>query len=63
VKVIGPDRKEIETSSPKLDPSDETVLIVPLMTSLADRKYTIEWQAVSVDGYKTNGSYGFDAMR
>ena len=62
VKVIGPDRKEIETRSPKLDPGDKTVLIVPLMTPLADGKYTVEWQAASVDGRKTKGGYG-DAMR
>ena len=63
VKVIGPDRKEIETRSPKLDPGDKTVLIVPLVMPLADGKYTVEWQVVSVDGHKTKGSYGFDATR
>jgi methionine-rich copper-binding protein CopC len=62
-KVIGPDKMEIETGSPKLDPDNKTAFIVPLTTPLADGKYTVEWLAVSVDGHKTRGSYGFDVMR
>jgi methionine-rich copper-binding protein CopC len=63
VKVTGPDNKAIETSAPKLDPSDNTVLIVPLSAPLPDGKYTVDWQAVSADGHKTMGSYGFESMR
>ncbi len=63
VKVIGPGDKAIETGPVKLDPADNTVLIVPLMTPLPDGKYTVVWQAVSVDGHKTKGNYSFESMR
>ena len=63
MKVTGPDKKAIETGQPKLDPDDNTVLIVPLMAPLPDGKYTVDWQAVSVDGHKTNGSYSFESTK
>jgi methionine-rich copper-binding protein CopC len=63
VKVTGPDKKVIETGPAKLDPSDNTVMIVPLAAPLPDGKYTVDWQAVSVDGHKTKGSYGFESMK
>jgi methionine-rich copper-binding protein CopC len=63
VKVTGPGKKAIETGPAKLDPSDNTVLIVPLKAALPDGKYTVDWQAVSIDGHKTKGSYGFDSMQ
>ena len=56
VKVTGPGKKAIETGPAKLDPSDNTLLIVPLMAPLPDGKYTVDWQAVSIDGHKTKGS-------
>ena len=63
VKVTGPDKKAVEPGPAKLDPSDNTVLIVPLSGPLPDGKYTVDWQAVSVDGHKTKGSYGFESMK
>jgi methionine-rich copper-binding protein CopC len=63
VKVTGPDKKAVETGTAKLDPGDNTVLIVPLSGPLPDGKYTVDWQAVSVDGHKTKGSYGFESMK
>jgi methionine-rich copper-binding protein CopC len=63
VKVTGPGKKVIETGPAKLDPGDNTVLIVPLSVPLADGKYIVDWQAVSVDSHKTKGSYGFDSMK
>jgi methionine-rich copper-binding protein CopC len=63
VKVTGPNKKAIEAGPAKLDPADNTVLIVPLTAPLPDGKYAVDWQAVSVDGHKTKGSYGFESMR
>jgi methionine-rich copper-binding protein CopC len=63
VKVTGPDKKAVQTGAAKLDPSDKTVVIVPLVAPLPDGKYTVDWQAVSVDGHKTKGSYGFESMQ
>ncbi|SDR29616.1 hypothetical protein SAMN05519103_01806 [Rhizobiales bacterium GAS113] len=63
VKVTGPGKKAIETGPAKLDPSDNTLLIVPLTAPLPDGIYTVDWQAVSIDGHKTKGSYGFDSMQ
>ena len=47
---------------PKLDASDNALLIVPLAAPLSDGKYTVDWQAVGKDGHKTKGSYSFTAM-
>ena len=63
VKVTGPDKKAVETGPAKLDPSDNTVVIVPLATMLPDGKYTVDWQAGSADGHKTKGTYGFESMK
>ena len=63
VKVTGPDKKAVETGPAKLDPSDNTVVIVPLAAALPDGKYTVDWQALSADGHKTKGSYGFESMK
>jgi copper resistance protein C len=63
VKVTGPAKEAVETGPEKLDPNDNTVLIVPLTATLPDGKYTVNWQAVSVDGHKTEGSYGFESMK
>jgi methionine-rich copper-binding protein CopC len=41
VKVTGPDKKAVETGPAKLDPSDNSVLIVPLAAPLPDGKYTV----------------------
>ncbi len=63
VKVIGPGKGTIEIGALKLDPKDNTVVIVPLMSPLPDGKYTVDWQALSLDGHKTKGSYNFESMR
>jgi methionine-rich copper-binding protein CopC len=63
LKMTGPGKKVIESGTAKLDPSDNTVLIVPLSAPLPDGKYTVDWQAVPVDGHKTKGSYGFESMK
>jgi methionine-rich copper-binding protein CopC len=63
VKVTGPSKKAVETGPAQLDPSDKTLLIVPLTAPLPDGKYIIDWQAVGADGHKTTGSYSFDSMQ
>jgi methionine-rich copper-binding protein CopC len=63
VKVTGPDKKAIETGPAKLDPSDNTVLIVPFTAPLPDGNYIVDWQVVSTDGHKTKGKYGFESMQ
>jgi methionine-rich copper-binding protein CopC len=63
VKLISSNKKIISTGTPSLDPSDNTTLIVPLSGPLPDDKYTVDWQALSADGHKTKGSYGFESMK
>jgi methionine-rich copper-binding protein CopC len=63
VKVMGPDKGTIEAGALKLDPNDNTVVIVPLMSPLPNGKYTVDWQALSLDGHKTKGNYSFESMR
>jgi copper resistance protein C len=63
VRVTGPDKGTIETGALKLDPNDNTVVIVPLMSPLSKGKYTVDWQALSLDGHKTKGNYSFESMR
>jgi copper resistance protein C len=63
VKVTGPDKKAVETGPAKLDPSDNTVLIVPVTTPLPDGMYTVGWEAVSTDGHKIKGNYDFESMQ
>jgi copper resistance protein C len=59
VKVTGPDGKAVATGVPSLDPADNTSLIVPITGGLAAGKYKVDWQAVSTDSHKTQGSYSF----
>jgi methionine-rich copper-binding protein CopC len=63
VRLTGPDNAVIKTGPPKLDASDNSLLIVPLASPLSDGKYTVEWQAVAKDGHKTKGTYSFTSMR
>jgi methionine-rich copper-binding protein CopC len=63
VKLIGPDKVEMKTGTPKLDEGDKTTLIIPLVTPLVDGNYTVTWQVVSTDGHKVRGSYSFQSMK
>jgi copper resistance protein C len=56
VRLSGPQINSIETGSIRLDPGDNTLLIV---WPLPDGDYTVEWRAVLSDGHKTNGTYVF----
>jgi hypothetical protein len=63
VKLTGPGKKAVKTGPAKLDPSDNTLLIVPLAAPLPDGKYTVNWQATATDGDKTKGTYSFESMK
>jgi len=58
VKVTGPDRKEIKTENAMLMGGDKTFM-VDLPQGLPSGTYRVEWHALSKDGHKTHGSYGF----
>ena len=45
--------------APRVDPADNSVLIVKIAKPLAPGAYTIHWHAVSVDTHKTQGSFSF----
>ncbi len=62
-RLTGPQMKVIEIGAARLDPDDNSLLIVPIAAPLPDGKYTVDWQAVSSDGHKTNGAYVFDSMK
>ncbi|WP_231602466.1 copper homeostasis periplasmic binding protein CopC [Herbaspirillum chlorophenolicum] len=58
IKLIGPDKQEIKLGEAMLMDGGKT-LMVPVQGQLPAGAYTVEWHALSVDGHKTNGSYGF----
>lgn len=63
VKLTSATKAVIETGAATLAPQDDTVLIVPLASPLPAGTYTVDWQALSTDGHKTKGSYGFESMK
>jgi methionine-rich copper-binding protein CopC len=63
VKLIGPGKKTVATGPARLDPSDNTLLIVPVAAPLPDGTYTVDWQVVATDGHKTKGTYSFESMK
>ena len=63
VRVTGPDKKPVATGTPSLDQNDKATVVVPLAEPLPDGDYTVDWQALSADGHKTKGSYGFQSMK
>jgi methionine-rich copper-binding protein CopC len=52
-------RHPIRTGQPVLAAGDDKEMIVPLPAALPVGKYTVMWHAVSADGHRTEGSYGF----
>ncbi|MFT2798868.1 CopC domain-containing protein YobA [Serratia sp. N21D137] len=59
VKVTGPDNAVVKTGKLDLDPSNNTLVNVPIEAELAAGKYQVSWHVVSVDGHKTKGQYSF----
>jgi methionine-rich copper-binding protein CopC len=45
--------------APRVDPSDNKVLIVKIVKPLAAGSYTVKWHAVSVDTHHTQGDFSF----
>jgi copper resistance protein C len=59
VVVIGPDRKTVPLGKASLAPNNDKILSVPLPGALGAGAYTVDWHALSTDGHKTHGAYGF----
>lgn len=59
IKVTNTDGKEITVGKLSLDPVNNTKLLLPLESDLAEGNYLVDWNVVSVDGHKTKGSYQF----
>ena len=58
IEITGPNKAIVKTGEAMLMNSG-TTLMVPVTDKLAPGKYTVEWQVLSTDGHKTNGSYSF----
>ncbi len=49
----------VPLGQPKVEASDQRVLIVPIAQALAPSAYTVHWHAVSVDTHHTQGDFQF----
>ncbi|WP_028536144.1 copper homeostasis periplasmic binding protein CopC [Paludibacterium yongneupense] len=58
IKVTGPDRKEVALGESMLMDGGRVLMVAPV-GKLLPGAYKVDWHALSVDGHKTNGSYGF----
>jgi copper resistance protein C len=57
--LTGPGGASVPLGAPKVEASDQKVLIVPITKALAAGDYTVRWHAVSVDTHHTQGSFEF----
>jgi hypothetical protein len=48
----------VSLGTPQLD-ADGVTLVEPLTATLPPGAYVVDWHALSTDGHKTHGSYGF----
>ena len=55
--------KKIVTGNLTTDPKDQKQLIVPLQGPLTAGTYTVNWNVVSVDTHRVNGTYSFKVDR
>jgi methionine-rich copper-binding protein CopC len=55
--------KKIATGTLVTDPKDQKQLIVPLQGPLTADTYTVNWNVVSVDTHRVNGTYSFKVDR
>jgi copper resistance protein C len=53
----------VPTGQAKLDPNDNTKLVVPIQARLTAGKYNVAWHAVSVDTHRVTGNYAFRVSR
>lgn len=58
VNLIGPDQHEVKLGEAALKDGGKT-LMATVPQALPAGAYTVQWHALSVDGHKTSGSYGF----
>jgi hypothetical protein len=58
VTVTGPRRAAVKIGEPMLMDDDMT-LMVPFADALAAGHYKVEWRALSTDGHKSKGEFGF----
>lgn len=59
VQLSGPDHQPVKIGDFKLAAKDNTQVLIGLPAPLASGKYVVSWHVVSVDGHKTQGTYGF----
>lgn len=57
-KLIGPDGKAVEVGKPAAL-GDGTGMTLPVVGTVPPGAYIVEWNVLSVDGHKLNGTYGF----
>ena len=55
--------KKVATGKLATDPKDRKQLIVPLQGPLTAGTYTVNWNVVSVDTHRVNGTYSFKVDR
>jgi len=55
--------KRVDDGDSRPDPNDASQLSVGLKQPLAAGVYTVIWHALSTDGHRTHGSYGFSVAR
>ncbi|OZI24056.1 hypothetical protein CAL26_10105 [Bordetella genomosp. 9] len=51
--------KVVRSGPSSLDPGDDKTLVLPLSQALPAGTYTVQWQALSKDGHKTQGAWSF----
>jgi copper resistance protein C len=59
VTLTAPDGANVPLGAPKVEASDQRVLIVPIAKALAAGAYKVQWHAVSVDTHHTQGTFEF----
>jgi copper resistance protein C len=59
VTLSGPGGANVPLGAPKVEASDQKVLVVPIAKALAAGDYTVRWHAVSVDTHHTQGTFEF----
>jgi copper resistance protein C len=57
--LAAPGGANVPLGQPKVEGSDQHVLIVPITNALAPGAYTVHWRAVSVDTHHTQGTFLF----
>jgi methionine-rich copper-binding protein CopC len=59
VTLTGSDGKSVALQALHTAPGDQKTLIVTPAATLVAGQYKVEWQALSVDTHKSNGTYNF----